>query len=908
MDFTTPRLLLQYQEAVAGLNAGLVSRREFRAFVKGLRDQQVKLNRRAAAARAKREAKAEAERQRRLAEMARAEAAREAARRERQRLARIRRRVNVVFDQRIGDNVTRTLVDAWRASSAYGTLRVLVGDEDFEIQHTRSSREWVRQFFYPEMKVETGDRLLILAPTRLAAERIRQAFRDGINHCVFTPILSKLENSLKSAESSSSKLRFKQRIAKLELLSQEYANGVPVEDMELVAKTAGFKIQINDILGKEILTFNEKGKSGQIKFTNTRRNHVDEGLMTLNSDSIKVTPQDMLKKWTELKRNKEFYMIEGDLKNDQPRKIHTMSAVYEIENPDMEYYYEMDERIDLQRCRLNATKYPEVNEFIKAGRIINAWVTPFTDQKPTGHIDMPKAYTQFKKCAWYSGFLGVIHQWRYGPFDRAWIEQHIGMYQVRMSTTNPMFMKLGLGGVHILPSPEILYFMDNGVDCEITAGVWGSRMDFEFPEEMLTDRRYCIWSGRLSREQPYKKYSFHCDREWASHLKADYGEDCFYWEDKKLCTLKLPVNQIYTAHHILAFLTSYVRIQMMEAMKQFDLDQIVKVVLDGIYFVGEKPGCLDWFRPKEIVDHSCAGFGWYENVSINVKWSPMWISRNTLLMGQGGSGKTYKVLTDTGFNRILFVTPQHVLGGDVMNKYGVSYTTIHKLIGQECESYLTTHSYPPVLFIDEITQINAEWVDKVFKMYKDSLILLAGDLTATMWFQTRNGKPGEFSKIWKPVGVDLLEIGGDRRSKDTELRDLKLKIRDKMQRVFVDGDSGEDVRMKIWAYDNLPIMKMSEAVKLFEQGDVWIAGTNETSRKLLEAGVCSGWYKQGGFISFEEKEGYTKRGSFTIHSFQGRTLETGRVFISISDMFEFTMLYTAVSRAVEFKQLVFVGV
>jgi hypothetical protein len=371
--------------------------------------------------------------------------------------------------------------------------------------------------------------------------------------------------------------------------------------------------------------------------------------------------------------------------------------------------------------------------------------------------------------------------------------------------------------------------------------------------------------------------------------------------------VKLPIENVSTTHHVLAFITSYVRIQMMEALKQFDLNQIVKVVLDGIYFKGNKPACLDWFVPKEMIEHRYSGFAWYTNETMEMSWNEKWISGNTLLSGQGGAGKTYKVMTDVGFNRILFVTPQHILGADISKKYSVPYTTIHRLIGEGCVPWVSSHAYPPVLFIDEITQISKDWVDKVFTMYKDSLILLAGDLDKRQWFQCRNGKPGDFSLVWKPVGVEIIEIAGDRRSRDEELKALKLQVREEMKRVFIDGDGNEDVRMKLWARKMLPMTSFDDAVGLFNQGDVWIAGTNETSRKLLEKGVCSGWYKQGGFVSFEEKEGFEKRGSFTIHSFQGRTVETGKIFISICDLFEYSMLYTAVSRAVHYNQLVFVG-
>jgi hypothetical protein len=85
-----------------------------------------------------------------------------------------------------------------------------------------------------------------------------------------------------------------------------------------------------------------------------------------------------------------------------------------------------------------------------------------------------------------------------------------------------------------------------------------------------------------------------------------------------------------------------------------------------------------------------------------------------------------------------------------------------------------------------------------------------------------------------------------------------------------------------------------------------IAGTHAINKRLLEKGVVSGYYKKGGWISAEEKVGYEKRASFTIHSYQGSTIESGKVFISITNLFEYTMLYTAISRAVNYNQLVFV--
>jgi len=795
--------------------------------------------------------------------------------------------------------------------------RQQLGEHTVDKDYTKGTREAFIQLFFrgsDEILIGEGDLVQIFQPTTVPAVRLQQRFKDGVEHCVFNPILLRLTSAMKATKSKDVARRYKQRITKVKELAKLYKGGVPDDKMEDVAKACGYKIILHDILGKTLNVYNENGRVGVLKFTNTRPNHVEEGRVALDQDAEVVSPAVLSDKWKQLNEDKDFYMIEGNLKDGVPRKIRTIDSVYELHDPNKEFFKEMDEMVGLNNCRFNATKHPEVNEFIRAGRIINSWVTPFSTDTPTGHLDMPQAYAQFKKCSHYVGFLGVVHQWRSGVFDRAFVASHIGMYRFRViKCENELFKKLGLGGSHILPSCEVLYFLDNGVEMEITAGVWGARIDFEFPDYMLKDRRYCLWSGRLGMERPTKSYTFKCSREWASHLKAEYGDDCFYWETEGLCSIRVSVGSVFTTHHIFAFITSYVRIQMMEAMKKFKVENLVKVVMDGVYFKGEQPDGLEWFAKKPLKKHG-GGFGWYDFKDIGcieereLDWAMGRVVGNSLLIGQGGCGKTYSVMTDKCFNRILFVTPQHILGADVRDKYGVPYTTIHKLIGEECTPYKDDHAYPPVIFVDEITQIESAWIEKVFSMYPLSLIILAGDVSADgIWYQCRNGKPGEFSTVWKPHDISVVEIAGDMRSRDDELRALKLRVRAVMTKIFVDGDQGEDTLMRIWGKKKLPTVPYREAYGMFRDGDVWIAGTHKTSARLMDHGVVSGWYKKGGFVAFEEVEGYDKRGSFTIHSFQGRTLTTGKIFISVDDLFEYAMLYTAISRAVSYDQLVFVS-
>jgi hypothetical protein len=245
---------------------------------------------------------------------------------------------------------------------------------------------------------------------------------------------------------------------------------------------------------------------------------------------------------------------------------------------------------------------------------------------------------------------------------------------------------------------------------------------------------------------------------------------------------------------------------------------------------------------------------WYNPSSVSIDWSTVVYSGNTCLTGQGGSGKTYGVMTDGCYNNILFVTPQHVLGADVKEKYGCTYTTIHKLIGIECVPWKDERYYPAVIFADELTQVHASWIEKIFTMYPDSLIFVAGDVNSKgQWFQCRGGNGTEYTKIWKPT-CTVVEIPGDRRSLDDTLKEFKLRVRDYMEKIFVDGDSGEEYLIKDWCMKHCSTIDFFTGASMFSSGDTWIAGTHRTSNALLSLGIVSGYYKTGGFVSTEEKD------------------------------------------------------
>ena len=960
MRLHTPKLLERYDEMVLLKKLKVITKDEFKSEVKKLYDQQKKIDARNEKAQLVREKQRERER---AIEYARLDAIAEAKK---------KKPKNVVVKNKISKDLvvdsTYTLdihledfiQQMWMKVKDLGEVYIYtnpIGNDayDYHIRfddvHKIKDYESFKFIFIhysdgvfrcliPDQNVK------IWRSTPLVIKKMKQKFRDGITHCVFTPIKQKILENINTTKSKDAIKKWKSRYNNINDLEKKYELGVPEDKMIDVAITSGLKIIINDIIGSELFVYNDKSKKGSLIFTNTRANHIDTGFLTLADKGIELSKSDMLKKWKEI--GDDFYMIQGDLIEEDisrkkytprklinvdgrlvacageryvinrekkyiPRKLMTLDGAWSVINPEKKYIDEMNEIAQIDKCRFNATKYPDVNEFIKSGRIINSWNLNL-GTGATGHIDMKKAYTQFKQCSFYKGFLGVIHQWRSGKFDLDFIKNHIGIYRFKIiEFDNQLLCKLGfvIGGKYTLPSVEIEYFISLGMIVEIDAGVFGASIDFEFTEDMLLKGedgvpRYSKWSGTLGAENHFRNYTFKCDAEWAGHLKSELNaENVFYWEKLGVCSVKMPIENVYTTHHILAFITSYVRIQMIQTMMKFDINNLVRVVMDGLYYKGDLPEVDKIFIAKEIKDCDYSEY-WYSPSTVEVVWDSDVFSKNTLLTGAGGNGKTYKVLNDKGLNRVLFVAPMNLLGKGVASQYKIRSTTIHKLLGKDCVPWIKEQAYPPVILMDETTQIQADWIDEVFIMYPKSLILLAGDIDTKQWFQCRNGRPGDFSKIWKPVNVDIISMDIDRRSLDDELRQLKADIRNKMKEVFVDGDNyNECIKMTMWA-NKLNTISFDDAVKQFSIGDVWIAGTHAINVKLLENGVVSGWYKKGGNISYEEKENFEKRGSFTTHSFQGQTIEDKKVFISINSCFEYSMLFTSVSRVRRFSQLVFV--
>jgi hypothetical protein len=710
------------------------------------------------------------------------------------------------------------------------------------------------------------------------AKKIKQSYREGTAHCVFTPLI----HTWSQKPSKYQETMLKKVTKQANLWGDK---PVPHDEMETLAKLLKTTIKINDPIGNPFIIFNPGGDRTCV-VSNTRKNHVDE---TVDDKPIfPITYRDAINKIYSLKDGE---VVEGSFTD--PIRIHSFTEIHEIVNPMKEYIDEITNLIP--NISFDASTYPEINEFILESRIINSGTLRFQEQYDE-HYDLEKAYTQFHLTKYYRNFLGIIHQWRTFTFPPTinFLKEHVGIYKATIVSPSPLAKMLGFekNKSYILPSPEWEFHRDTKTEFTITQGLYGSTFDFRFPHSSTKEvslrneklnKPFRIFAGQCSakiNEHDKKTYAVKSTPEFATHLRTLY-KDVDYDEEYGCARINIEHKKVYTRHHMLSFITSYTRIVMMEEMLKFDIKNLSGITLDGLYFKGKAPkNLIPQFRPKPAIMSSNSSVNWYmptTNIYNFPPFSPNF-NINTFLEGAGGSGKTDRILKDKGFNSVIYASPTHDLGKTKVDEYSLKrYTTIHRLVGidpnnKKIESYRDLYGEPAVLFIDELTQIESSFIDKIIDLYPHSLLLIAGDVDK----DGRHYQCKYSNQIWKPT-FPIVQFLQDYRAKTDQLKSLKVELRNYMR---TDPTPQE---IKQFVKSNYKTISKEQAKAQFTETDVWIAGTHKYI-KSLEPIIAH-----------------------TTHSYQGKTIKSpAKLFISIDDMFESTMFYTAMSRIESHNQLVIV--
>lgn len=762
---------------------------------------------------------------------------------------------------------------------------------EFTIQNRGKYKTDVLPQFYEDYtdptsflpNIYNADQILVYKPQQLEGVRLDQIFRDSPNTiCVFESILRKFDE-LPEAKTEKTNQNRRSRIKKVQKLQKEFPNGVKESDLPYLAKELSIKIVLQDVLNNII---QEYGNARQIvvKITNTKKNHVD---YLTSKDPIPVSPEEINTIYNTIKD--EHYVIKNS--TTEIKHLQTINGTYIVEDPDQEIINQVNQQ--LKDSAFNALEYPELNEFTKAGRVINSSPLVFEPYQPNTKLyDMKHAYVNHFSCPFYEGFLNQIQQFR--STNKI---QTTGIYQFTVLEDHPFSKKFGIhkDNTYILPSPEIKYW-SKYITVQITAGCWGNKLHIHYPNEFINRKLYQKFTGKLSSNDNYRttKYTFPATKEFAQHIKTIYPET-YFWDDNK-ASIHIPNKVVNVKHHIFAFITSYTRINMLLELEK--LTSVQAVLLDGIYTTNQITNPL--FREKEFnptpYEYSMS---WYEP-TIPFSPPPIHLLQSSFLSGSGGSGKTHSILKDKGYIHPLYVVPTHELGRTFPN-----YTTIHKLIGNECTPYKDEHTNPPVILIDEATMIHKEFIEKALDLYPNSLMFIAGDIDETQHYQCRSGNPQQYWEIFKPLDIlPIVHYTTDYRSKTQELKTMKQEFRTHMKHIYTDGGLEDTQKMKQFIKQSYKTITLEEAIKLAKPSDIFMWSTHRIENQIpshLKV-KCNGTLDN--FVNPKLQE-TTKKG---VHAYQGKTISfPTKIFITL-DFFEYAMPYTAISRATHHQQIHFVEI
>lgn len=815
----------------------------------------------------------------------------------------------------------------------------------------KMSERWTTDHYYAEIFATS---IVFYKATKLKSVRKPQSFRDGIQHCVLDIMEQNLTNRANTYTSTYDKNKIKKLLGYVAEYKIKYDLGIPETEMEEVCKTLKFNVSIYDLLDNELYVFNKNSKLHRIEYCNVRLNHLEVGRLCLMSKPEEVSQEQLNAILEKCIRDKRFYVYEGNPKKGKIYGIRTIDGAWRIANPDIDEMNECNKKNNLNNYGLNATLQPELNNYIRESNIIHSTNTIVNGGTPIDHLDMKNAYTQWKQ---FSGakFLGKIHQYgKLTGYTIDFVNDHIGIYRFRcLSVSMNEMGRLGfqVGSVYTLPSVEIQFLVNKGyITIELLSGVWGSSIEMNLDNNMIDKRKlYQEWSGRLGMQYDSKVFIFPGTKEEAEQLSAILGSDVVkHYEYTGFIHIYRTKKSVKTLHHIFAFITSYTRMNILLKMEEVGFENVVSVVLDGIYLKKEFPEDT-LFRKKPIVEHNDHK-EWYspsivsddfmiELDTFDVNYS---IFKNTLikkgvvgnvfLQGQGGSGKSHYVFNNRCYNKdILYIVPTRDLGIKKQKECGIQWTTIQKFVGEDyihadgkirkCRSWKDEAGRSPAVgFIDEVTMMNKSLVEKAISMHPDTLFILAGDIEGKQWFQCRNGDGKTFAELYDVSNWNTIKFEKDWRAIGcSKLIKFKQDLRDVMRTWIGEGGRIDASFIEAWIRMNVNLVSYSDAIKMFVSGDLWIDPLRATSEKLLNNGICSGYrckyegkdkdgiYRtKGEILPYDAGTITEKKGSITTHSIQGHTISSGKIFISVANSFEYAMIYTAVSRAVSFDQLVFV--
>lgn len=818
------------------------------------------------------------------------------------------------------DNTISTLKDAIRARAGKTIILQFSGSNQ---QHvfvvpTHGFNAWFDANVHPFCLVDSEHYKWEVYPIQiylydgtevLTQEKIQQAFQEGTVNCVIKPMLDWAESCLEKASGRSSKFEYTKIIRELTEMAETFKQGVTETDLHTICSRVPVDITIVKPLSNETLHTVKCSKKARkhFKYINVRLNHVEQYVNT--GIVIHKTRTELREVQKALDESNTYYTYTKDGINIS--SISTPECTYSLSNEFFEFCKEWETEVGLDVCYLDDVKQKDLSEFVRSGVHYNGTIDfqcsdPWNVNSKTfirlpHHIDMEKAYIQYKQCKNYAGFPSKLVEFR----QTNKIEG-IGYYQIQnVVIHNPELNKLNnIMQIYfnaIYPSSE-LEFLAQHATFEIVAGTWAiETLDFDMTEDFFMQKYdnvtgYAKYIGCCNRQETRKRIWMHGDKTMVQLIQQSEGK-LEKFENGEIC---LSFEKGYN-HHLSAltgFITSYQRIQVLEQLMTIDYNNLIRVCVDGIYTktkvkfaypFREKPDEIHFGNaPSDMyITHSA-----YEGVIPE----PREFHPYELHHGAGGTGKTHKNLKDTGLVKPLYIAVSHKLTTNKRLEYGVQTDVLANLLSTDPKKISDIKKRANSLLVDECSMMTEFQKNYILKTYAGLKIIFCGDVGY-------QAPPWEGGEEMNANGLYCVEYTKPYRCTCPILATVLTNLRSLIDEQCHAGMT--DTMANDYIQKQFPIVTEDGLKQRYKVDDMILAHTNVVKDKYKEMFPYDKWYVTvntrefcNGQIVIGEKPDTTceKRHCFTVHSIQGETAHAN-LYINLERKMPIRLLYTAISRA-----------
>ena len=743
---------------------------------------------------------------------------------------------------------------------------------------------------YPNAKM-----FLVEGKTLLKTKSVQTAFFEGKINCVMMPIIKFIEDKIDDSKTKKTIDNYKSLLKKAILLESKFHNiGVNNDALIEISNTLQIDVIVNLPFQKEYMKAKSNKKALRtFNFINTRINHVEFDELTHNGEEKIVSLEQLKKLQINFDKNDVFNTYKKS--NLNICEINTATTKYKLDNKYQETILKFEIDTDLINSKICDIHNAEVSKFIRQGVHFNETIDVNINVEEYNHIDMKRAYLNYRMCKYYKGFLKNVTDFR---ATNKIID--VGYYQIQNLKLTGRIEKwnkiLNCYNDNVYPSIELEMLINEGCSFDIVAGCWGSNIDL--PLDQYEDiinlkdendiRYYCKYVGSMFCENLTKSFYMKSNNDFINHLQNEIDADFSVFNDELKVTYNKQSN--YHLSHICGFITSYMRLNMLEQLFEFEPNDICKIVVDGIYHTKKDVELKNCFRVEEKeMTLNIAGESYFSNNQITQLFKYGNFKVHNLIevhRGVGGGGKTHNNLIDIGNVGLQYFAPSWKLARNKEKEYGIRCNTTAKITSTDPNVWGIIKKTTNVLLVDECSMLSNEEKEIIIKNFEGCKILFCGD----MGYQLPNftGTPFNINNM------KVIDYETNYRVKCDKLAIILKEVR----RMIKGGINPREYVVSQFKIVNEMNYNYLE--------DMILCSTHINKDKYTEQYKHLNKYYitksdriyGRGEIYYEKPntEDCEIRHAYTIHSIQGETAK-GQIFIEMAKMYNPQMIYTAISRA-----------